>query len=120
MVSDSRIPVMFANPAQVAALLRADDALLAEGGLAVPTGGLVGRFSLGAAHVLGCNCCAGRSAPAQALAALFLARARGEGLFFRRVIAVVRDQTLVRGLLEDDVMVRARFVVAADAALIGY
>jgi hypothetical protein len=116
MATDPRIPVMFADPARVAALLRADDALLAEDGLAIPDGGLVSRFGLGAAsHAFGCTCCAGRSPPAQALAALFLARARGEAVFFRRVIAVVRDVTLVRGLLEDDVMVRGRFLVSAEA-----
>lgn len=117
MATDPRIPVMFADPAQVAALLGADDALLVEDGVVIPDGGLVRRFSLGAAtHALGCTCCAGRSSPAQALAALFLARVRGESMFFRRVIAVVRDRTLVRGMLEDDVMVRGRFIVVPDAA----
>ncbi len=121
MATDPRIPVMFADPAQVAALLEADDAVLVEDGLNIPPGGLVARFSLGGAtHALGCNCCAGRSAPAQALGAMFLARARGEGLFFRRIIAVVRDRTLVRGLLEDDVMVRARFMVGAEPTPSGY
>ena len=117
MATDARIPVMFADPTQVAEMLRADDALLVEDGVAAPAWGRLGRFALGGSpHALGCNCCAGRSPPAQALSALFLARARGEGVFFRRVIAVVRDRTLVRGLLEDDVMIRGRFLVAAEVA----
>ena len=112
MYIDPRIPVVFAGATQAASMLLADDAVLVEDGVLFVCPGPVGRFTLGApAHVIGCRCCAGRTAPAQALTAMFLARARGEGIFFRRVIAVVHDVGLVRGLLEDDVVVRARFQV---------
>ncbi len=112
MTIDPRIPVVFVGAAQAANMLLADDAVLIEDGLQIACAGPIGRFTLGTvAHMLGCRCCAGRTAPAQALTALFVARARGEGLFFKRVIAVVHDAGLVQGLLEDDVMARARFQV---------
>lgn len=114
MAIDARIPVIFVDPDHLAAAQRADDATLIEAGFAVPSGGYVSAFTLSAAaHALGCRCCAGRSPPAQGLVTMYLARARGECMFFRRVIAVVRDRALVRRLLEDDVTVRARFMVAA-------
>ncbi len=116
MNTDPRIPVVFVGAAQAASMLRADDAVLVENNLMIEFPGPIGHFTLGTtAHVIGCRCCAGRAAPAQALTAMFLARARGEGIFFRRVIAVVHDVGLVRGLLEDDVVVRARFQVVDHA-----
>ena len=116
MTTDPRIPVVFVGAAQAASMLLADDAVLIEDGLQIACTGPIGRFNLGrAAHMIGCRCCAGRTAPAQALTALFMARARGEGLFFKRVIVVVRDAGLVRGLLEADVMARARFKVVDPA-----
>ena len=116
MYADPRIPVVFVGATQAASMLRADDAVLVEDGLLIGCHRPVGHFTLGTtAHVIGCRCCAGRAAPAQALTAMFLARARGEGIFFRRVIAVVHDVGLVRGLLEDDVVVRARFQVVDQA-----
>lgn len=116
MYIDPRIPVVFVSAAQASSMLLADDAVLVEDGLLIVCPGPVGRFTLGnTVHVIGCRCCAGRTAPAQALTAMFLARARGEGIFFRRVIAVVHDVGLVRRLLEDDVMVRARFQVMEQA-----
>ena len=118
MRPDSRIPVMFADLKQVSALLRADDALLIEDDQPVPAVGVIGHFTLGAtAHLQGCTCCRGRSSPAQALVTMFLARARGEAPFFRRVIAIVRDRALVQRFLEDDVMVRARFCITAAPAV---
>ena len=121
MATDLRIPVMFIDPAAIAAILRADDAVLAEDGIVAPPAGLVVRFSMAAViHVLRCNCCAGRPAAVQALATMFLARARGEGLFFRRVIAIVHDRTLVRRLLEDDVVTRARFCIIAAPTVTGF
>ncbi|MBC7636252.1 MAG: hypothetical protein H7251_11685 [Acetobacteraceae bacterium] len=108
--------MIFVGATQAASMLRADDAVLVEDGLLIGCHRPIGRFTQGAtAHVIGCRCCAGRAAPAQALTAMFLARARGEGTFFRRVIAVVHDVGLVRGLLEDDVVVRARFQVVDQA-----
>jgi len=115
MAADPRIPVIFVDPDLAAGALRADDALLVEDGLIAQPGGMVGTFALGVtAHLIGCRCCAGRSPPASALSSMFLARARGDAVFFRRVIAVVRDRALVRRLLEDDVNVRARFKVEAE------
>ncbi|MDE2573876.1 MAG: hypothetical protein KGL55_01045, partial [Rhodospirillales bacterium] len=57
----------------------------------------------------GCACCLPRHGAAAALGALFLARARGEVPFFRRVLAVVRDAAAVRAALAGDVVTAARF-----------
>jgi hypothetical protein len=82
---DARIPLIFAEAAQA----HAEDAMLVEGD--VPVGAAVCRFEAGlaAGHPAGCACCTLRNGAAQALSRLFLARARGEIPFFRRVIAVV-------------------------------
>jgi hypothetical protein len=60
-------------------------------------------------HAFGCTCCLPRTAAAQALGQLFLARARGEMGFFRRVIAAPEDAASVRAAVTDDVLVAARF-----------
>jgi hypothetical protein len=87
-----------------------DDALLIEGDAAVPSGHAVARFTASRQpHRIGCACCAGRGEAAMALGAIFLARARGEVAFFRRVVAVVSDIDAMRATLADDKLVSGRF-----------
>jgi hypothetical protein len=85
---DARIPVVFvADLAEVGA----GDALLVECDAPAPEGALVARFTAGGDHGLACACCTGRSAAARALSDLFLARARGQAVFFKRVCVVSRS-----------------------------
>jgi hypothetical protein len=70
------------------------------------------RFALSAAHAPGCGCCAPRGPAAQALARLFLRRARGEVAPFSAL--AVRTQSsagreAVQAALTSDVLVAARF-----------
>lgn len=60
-------------------------------------------------HVPGCACCAPRAAVGRALGSLFLARARGEIPFFRRVVVVTTDIAGVRAALAADRLIAARF-----------
>ena len=60
-------------------------------------------------HMAGCACCVPRGALAQALGALFLARARGEVAFFRRVIADLADPAPLQAALRDDPVVSSRY-----------
>lgn len=81
----------------------ADNVVLAEGGAAWGTLG---------GHAADCACCAPRGAAASELAALFLARARGEVPFFRRVVAVPASEAgaaAIRTALRDDPFVSGRF-----------
>jgi len=84
---DARVPVRFGSVSEAAGH---DWALLIEGDTPAPDGVPVARFT-GAApvsqHPPGCPCCTARSPPAMALAALFLARARGEVEFLRTAVA---------------------------------
>jgi hypothetical protein len=98
---DARIPVFFGAAEEA----RADDALLMEGdGVAAP-----GRdWFMPAAeteHPVGCACCTPRSGAGMALSRLMLARGRGSGLFFRRVLVVVVTEAgraaVVRALQTD-------------------
>lgn len=96
---DARVPVLIGSEADAGA----DDAVLAEGGAA--WGALGG-------HAVDCACCAPRGAAASDLAALFLARARGEVPFFRRVVAVPVGEAgaiAIRAALRDDPFVSGRF-----------
>jgi hypothetical protein len=106
---DARLPVIFAPAASAGS----DDALLIEAGATAPPGHPVARLAAGRAaapaHVAGCACCLPRGAVAAALGALFLARARGEVAFFRRVIADVTDPSAVRAALQNDPASAARF-----------
>jgi len=88
---DVRIPVRFGPVDQAGE----DDALVVEGGVeggpAPRTGAAAAAFEPdGGGHPAGCACCVARSPAAQALHALFQARAKGEVPFFRRVLAVTR------------------------------
>lgn len=78
---DARIPLVFGAAEDATA----DDALLLEGdGAAAP-----GReWFTPADHPAGCACCGPRNAAGLALGRLLLARGRGTGPFFRRVVAV--------------------------------
>jgi hypothetical protein len=76
---DARIPVVFGAPGAAGA----EDVVLLEGEGAGPA-----RWThVAAGHPAGCACCKPRGAAAEALGRLFLARARGEVPFFRRVVA---------------------------------
>lgn len=59
-------------------------------------------------HVPGCACCVGRGALAAALGRLFIARARGEVAFFRRVVVTGADAAAHAALAADS-LVAARF-----------
>jgi len=110
MSFDDRIPLRFADPAE----LRGDEALLWEDGPAAspvlpPVGATVARFQRQALHRPGCRCCGGRGPAATALAELFRNRARGQVAWFTGVIAVVGDPAAVAAELAADVLVAARF-----------
>ena len=108
---DARVPVRFGSVSDAAPGL----ALLIEGDTRAPDGVAVARFTDTAPpgpHPPGCPCCTARSPVAVALAALFLARARGEVGFFRTVLAVCRTpdgEAAVRAALECDPLVIAWF-----------
>jgi hypothetical protein len=106
--SSDRVLVVFGA---VDAALR-DDALLIEGDAASPPGHAIARIAAGtafAAHPQGCLCCGARGTVAEALGRLYIARARGEVPFFRRVVAVVKDRAAFRATLTRDVLAAARF-----------
>jgi hypothetical protein len=111
---DARIPVLFAEAAAAGpddAVLVAGDApdvlvagdapdVLVAADAPVPTG-----------HAAGCTCCAPRGAVADALSRLFLARARGETPFFRRVVVAAgpEAETQVRAALDRDAFLAGRY-----------
>jgi hypothetical protein len=105
--TDARVPVVFADLAAAGP----DDGLLIEGDAPAPLGRAVARFASGPRpwHAPGCFCCAPRAAAAAALGRLYLARARGEVPFFRRVVAVVKDPAAVRAALAEDTLAGGRF-----------
>ncbi|MCW3476830.1 hypothetical protein OL599_19875 [Rhodovastum sp. RN2-1] len=105
---DARVPVVFGAVGDAGA----GDALLIEGDAPAPAGRTAARFAATALHVAGCLCCLPRSAAGAALGALFLARARGEVPFFRRVVAVAADTDAVRAALADDPLAAGRFRLA--------
>jgi hypothetical protein len=109
---DARVPVRFGSVSDAAH----GSALLIEGDTPAPDGVAVARFADTAAppgpHPPGCPCCTARSPVAVALAALFLARARGEVDFFPTVVAVCctpEGEAAVRAALECDPLVIAWF-----------
>ena len=107
MSTDARLPVVFGDFSTAGP----DDALLIEGEAPAPAGAAVARFAAGPRpwHAVGCACCVPRAAAAAALGRLYLARARGEVAFFRRVVAVVHDPGAVRAALAADALAAARF-----------
>jgi len=110
---DARVPVRFGSVSET----DAGSALLIEGDAPAPDGVAVARFTVEAPagpHPPGCPCCTARSPAAVALAALFLARARGEVVFFRTVVAVCptpEGQAAVRAAVESDPLALAWFRV---------
>ncbi len=110
--TDARLPVVFGD----IAMAGPHDALLIEGEAPAPPGRAVARFSANPRrwHAVGCACCAPRAAAAAALGRLFLARARGEVAFFRRVVAVVTDPAAVRAAIAGDALAAGRFRLDTD------
>jgi len=102
---DARIPVLL-DPGDML-----DAAVLIEGA-AVPAGAIGTRFDLNPVHPPGCQCCVPRGPVADALAALFTRRARGELAFFRVVRAVGLSDAgreAVLDALANDPVASARF-----------
>jgi hypothetical protein len=86
-------------------------AILAEDGVELASGVASRRFSAQAPHTAACSCCRGRSAAAAALAALVLARARGEVAWFATIHVVPRGwegRAAVLRALAEDPLLRAR------------
>ncbi|MGC8475676.1 MAG: hypothetical protein ACP5NP_04915 [Acetobacteraceae bacterium] len=113
MAADPRIPLRLGPLAEAPP----GAALLIEGDIPAPSGALAGhplaRFTARPSpfHPAGCACCAPRNAAAQALARLFLARARG-GAWFTQVQAVTATPAgaaAVRAALAADSLTAARF-----------
>ena len=104
---DARVPVVFAD----AAAAGPEDALLIEGDAPAPAGRALARFAAGPLrwHAAGCACCVPRAAVAAALGRLYVARARGEVGYFRRVVAVVQDADAIRAALAEDRLAAGRF-----------
>jgi hypothetical protein len=105
---DARIPLVFGRVEDAGP----DDAVLIEGDAPVAVEGAVVRIAPSTAiadHAPGCACCLPRPPVAAALGGLFLARARGEVTFFRRVVAVVADDVQIRAAIAGDPLVSGRF-----------
>ncbi len=112
MPPDPRIPVRLGPLADAAPGV----ALLIEGDIPVPAGHPLARFTLSPTpfHPIGCACCTRRNAAAEALARLFLARARG-GSWFAEVQAVTATEAgaaAVRAALAEDRLIAGRFRLA--------
>ncbi len=115
---DARIPVVFGN----VDLAGADDALLLDGEQArspapgIPAEPLARRSAT--SHAADCACCLPRSAVGRQLSALFMARARGEVGFFRRVVVVATNpeaQAAVREAVAHDPLASSCFRMSAAA-----
>ena len=112
---DARVPVRIGAVAEAGP----DDALLIEGDGPAPDGVPLERFrvpvfEIGPAgpHRIGCACCTPRVPVADALARLFLARARGDSGFFQSVLAVplgAAGAAAIRAALDSDQMAASRF-----------
>ena len=104
---DARIPLVFGRVEDAGP----DDAVLMEGDGPVAVAGAVARIVPAAVadHAPGCACCLPRRPVAAALGGLFLARARGEVPFFRRVVVVVADDVQIRAEIAGDPLVSGRF-----------
>ena len=104
MKLDVRIPVVFGSAGDAGPA----DAVLTEGkGTAAP-GRDWFQVDVAPAHPAGCACCPPRNAAGQALSRLILARGRGTGPFFRRVIVDARSEAgrgAVQAALDTDPVV---------------
>jgi hypothetical protein len=109
--SDARIPIVIGgNPGP-------DDACLVEDGQDMPKTGYAVRFALAAGkpgHITGCACCTLRGPAADALGAMFLARARGASPFFNRVVILASPagEAAILDALTEDVVIQARYRLA--------
>ncbi len=112
--ADQRIELVFGGPVAPA------DAIVLAGNGPAPQAIAIERFSSTAplGHGVACACCAPRSQASLALTRLFLARARGEVAWFKRVVVLAdpATQAALRAVLADDVLTRARFVLAEHGA----
>jgi hypothetical protein len=110
MTAEQRVCITFGDP------VRPEDAVLIAGDAPAPLAAAVERFSPipVRGHRLGCNCCAPRNQAALALNRLFLARARGAAPWFKRLVFIgnVAAEAELRAALADDLLSRARFVLA--------
>jgi hypothetical protein len=99
---DSRVPVVAGDPGQ------------AGPGDVVANAAPTASFG----HAIGCGCCRARAPLADALARLFLARARGEIAFFARVVVpcAPNDESALAALLAADPVTAARFRFAGRLA----
>ncbi len=107
---DARVPVVFGRLEQAGpedAVLVEDDAPPVATAAVVRVVGAVPAPD----HAVGCACCRPRAPVASVLGSLFLARARGEVPFFRRVLAVVADEAGMRAAIDADSLVSGRFRV---------
>lgn len=100
---DARVPIVFAPAAEAGP----EDAVVEAVADAV-----VEMPVADAGHVPGCACCVPRGALAEALGRLFLARARGDVRFFRRVVVVTDNPAAVAAALAADPFVSGRFRLA--------
>jgi hypothetical protein len=104
---DDRITVHFGVPGS-------GEAVLLQDGLAAPAGHVVASFRLLPGligHPLGCACCVPRGPAAEALARLFLARARNDVPWFTAVAVVASSdgEAAVRAALRADQVCAGRY-----------
>jgi hypothetical protein len=105
---DARIKLIFGRPQDAGV----GDALLLEGEGPMSPGSEWFLPEQEAAHPVGCACCQARSNAGMALARLMLARGRGAGPFFSRVIVVAATDAgrrAVRHALVSDPIASAYF-----------
>ncbi len=91
---------------------RADDAVLLETGQTPPAQGYVVGFSAAKpGHMAGCTCCTPRGPLADALTAMFRARATATAPFFKRVVVIATPagEAAVRDALATDTLSGARY-----------
>ena len=111
---DARIPVVLGKPEEAGA----DDALLLEGDGPAEPGKEWFQADAPSAHSSGCACCLPRSSADMAFARLILARGRGTGPFFKRVIAVtstIGGLACVKAALERDPLTSACYKAGCKA-----
>ncbi len=101
---DARLPLRFGAESDAGP----EDALLLEGEGAAARGLAWFRPPAERPHPIDCSCCVARTEAGRALSGLLLARGRGDGLFFRRVVAVIETaagrQAVLQALAADPVV----------------